>query len=112
MKTPKLLPWLARSAGLSDARTEELWLESCRYAQNLTDEVDTPRYWKVSHERLIDLVDADSTRRCPAEAMPFVMIQNHLSMALLVITDLVASVSATARVHLSRWFNSGTHRTV
>ncbi|MCK9284460.1 MAG: hypothetical protein M0P39_09280 [Rhodocyclaceae bacterium] len=103
MKSPKLLPWLARSAGLSDARIGQLWLDATQYAANATGEHETHRYWKVAHERLIDLVDAESMLCASSrEAAPWIMLQTHISMGALVLTGLIAEVSANLRSWLTR----------
>jgi len=102
MKTvPKLLPWLARSAGLTDLRSEQLWWEASRYARNATAEFDTPRYWKAAMERLMILIEAESAaQRRIRQASPWGVAQAHLRDALLTSTDLMAQMSANLR----RWF--------
>jgi len=100
--TPKLLPWLARSAGLTDSRTEELWMEASQYAANATGEFETPKYWKAAHERLINLIQAESFAHNPPEMAPWVTIQTNLGNGLLTLTDFLAEVSANVRTWLAR----------
>lgn len=105
MKTsPKLLPWLARSAGITDLRAEELWLEASQYARNATGEFETSKYWKAAHDRVVNLIQAEAFARNPPETAPWVMIQTNLGNGLLTLTDLYAEVSANVRT----WFARGT----
>ena len=59
MRAPKLMPWWAHRSGLSRGRTESLWRDACRYAQNATGEHETPRYWKVATERMASLLEVE-----------------------------------------------------
>ena len=52
-KFPKMLPWLAKSAGVPIERAEELWADAIRYATSETGWVETPEYWKVAVDRLL-----------------------------------------------------------
>lgn len=61
MKTPKRLPWLARKAGISEARAQELWAEAIRYATARTGWVGTDEYFRVATERWHELMDAERT---------------------------------------------------
>lgn len=108
MKSPKLLPWLARRAGLSDARIEQIWQEAAEYAANATGELETHRYWKAAHERLIDLVNAETMLQSPRGNAPWVMFQTHISINALVLTGLVAKMSANLRT----WLTRASHRPV
>lgn len=101
--TPKLLPWLASSAGLTGLRAEELWREAGLYARNATGEFETPKYWKAAHDRVIHLIQAEAFARNPPEMAPWVMIQTNLGNGLLALTDLFAEVSANVRT----WFTRG-----
>jgi hypothetical protein len=60
MKTPKMLPWLARKAGISDTRAEALWAEAIVCATERTGWVGTSEYWKVAADRLIELIELES----------------------------------------------------
>jgi hypothetical protein len=94
---PKMLPHLARAHGLSDLRAEQIWWEASKYARNATGEFDTPKYWKASYDRLIDLVKAEAfinDTRASAVA--------GLGKNLLLVTDLLAEISSNARGLLTR----------
>lgn len=60
MKTPKMLPWLARKAGISEARAEALWVEAIRHATVQTGWVGTPEYLRIATERWNELIAAES----------------------------------------------------
>lgn len=59
MKTPMILPWLARRAGISDQRAEQLWGEALRYATRTTEWVGTPEFWATAMNKLNELIDAE-----------------------------------------------------
>ena len=100
--SPKLLPWLARSAGITDLRAEELWLEASQYARNATGEFETSKYWKTAHDRVVNLIQAEAIARNPPETAPWVMIQTNLGAGLLMLTDVYAEVSANVRTWFAR----------
>lgn len=60
MKTPKILPWLARKAGISDTRAEALWAAAIVCATERTGWVGTSEYWKAAVDRLIELIELES----------------------------------------------------
>jgi hypothetical protein len=60
-KTPKLLPWLARKAGISDRRAEALWQEAARWAAHRAAP-GTAAYFQLAVDRLIERVAAESLR--------------------------------------------------
>lgn len=60
-KTPKLLPWLAKKAGIGDRRAITLWLESERWAARRAA-ADSSAYYKLAVDRLLELVAAESLR--------------------------------------------------
>ncbi len=60
-KTPKLLPWLAKKAGITDARATVLWHDAERWAA-LRAARDSSAYFKLAVDRLLKLVAAESLR--------------------------------------------------
>lgn len=60
-KTPKILPWLARKAGISDVRAEALWHEAERWAERQAKPASAA-YFKLAVDRLLQLVAAESLR--------------------------------------------------
>ena len=78
MKTPMMLPWMARKWDVSDARALELWQEACRYAEKATGDASSSDYWDAAKSKLIDLLDNEVISRYPATETPWVMIQLNL----------------------------------
>lgn len=60
-KSPKLLPWLAKKAGISERRAEALWRDACRHAAHRA-EAGSSTYHKAAIDRLMELVTAESLR--------------------------------------------------
>lgn len=60
--TPKLLPWLARKAGITDRRAEVLWHAAQRHAALRTGDTDGPAYARAAMDRLLELVAAEALR--------------------------------------------------
>lgn len=61
-RPPKILPWLAKKAGISDHRAEILWHAAQRFAALHSGETETPAYWKLAMDRLLELVAAETLR--------------------------------------------------
>jgi hypothetical protein len=61
-KTPKLLPWLAKKAGISDARAAVLWHDAERWAARQAAPASST-YFKLAVDRLMELVAAESLRQ-------------------------------------------------
>ena len=57
MKAPKILPWIARKAGLSDALALKLWRRALSEAEYLTGQSDGSEYWGLTIERFLTLVE-------------------------------------------------------
>jgi hypothetical protein len=60
-RTPKLLPWLAKKAGISDSRATTLWLEAERWAERRAT-AGSSAYFKLAVDRVMELVAAESLR--------------------------------------------------
>lgn len=60
-ETPKLLPWLARKAGISDRRARTLWFDAERWAERRAAR-GSSAYYKLAVDRLLELVAAESLR--------------------------------------------------
>lgn len=63
MKAPKMLPWLARKAGISDSRADALWAEAIVCATERTGWVGTSEYWQVAVDRLLELIEIEKQVR-------------------------------------------------
>lgn len=62
MHSPKILPWLAKKAGISMRRAEILWHAAQRHAAHATGETETHAYYAAAMDRLLELVAAESLR--------------------------------------------------
>lgn len=78
MKTPKILPWLARRAGVSDSRAELLWRAACLQAASITGEQDGAHYWEAVQERLLDLLARERWRTHSPFVWPWLLTQGAL----------------------------------
>lgn len=110
-KTPKMLPWLAKSAGLPIARVEELWADAIRHATIETGWVETPEYWKSAVDRLLELVETEALSYHPPEVTPWVMINMRIGGLPLVAVNSIALAwsSAFSRLNQSRPRHSRLH---
>jgi hypothetical protein len=61
-RPPKLLPWIARKAGISGERAQEIWRESVRYAMRQIESTGKPDYSRIVMERLRELVEQEKIR--------------------------------------------------
>jgi hypothetical protein len=64
MKPPKILPWIARKAGISDELALKLWRRAVSEAEYLTGKSEGSEYWALAVERFLDIVE-DETGRVP-----------------------------------------------
>jgi hypothetical protein len=60
-KTPKILPWLAKKAGISESRAAALWHDAERWAGRRAA-VGSSLYFKLAVDRLLELALAESLR--------------------------------------------------
>jgi len=67
-KYPKILPWLAKKAGVPLKRAEVLWKEALRFSTLRSERIESPEYWKLAVDRLLELLAAESRK---LSAMPF-----------------------------------------
>ncbi len=78
MNAPMMLPWLARTWEVSDARALELWRQACRDADVAIGHNPSPSYWGFAKSRLIDLLDSEVMARYPVIETPWIMMQLNL----------------------------------
>ncbi len=60
-KTPKLLPWLAKKAGITERRATTLWHEAERWAAHRAP-TGSSAYYQHAVDRLLELAAAESLR--------------------------------------------------
>lgn len=91
---PKLLPWMARKASISDALASELWLEARQFALTVAP-AGSAKYCSVTMDRLTRLIAAEALRR----RAPYfklsrgLRLQKHLNNAIL---DSIERINAAA----------------
>ena len=59
MKAPKILPWVARKAGISDELALKLWRRAVSEAEYLTGKAEGSEYWGVAVERFLAIVEEE-----------------------------------------------------
>ncbi|MDR0776052.1 MAG: hypothetical protein LBE81_05380 [Azonexus sp.] len=57
LTAPKILPWIARKAGISDELALKLWRRAVSEAEFLTNKAEGSDYWGLSVERFLALVE-------------------------------------------------------
>jgi hypothetical protein len=60
---PKMLPWLARRAGISDAAVEFSWREAVHDATDDSFVPESPDFWKSAVDHLLERISAQSRNR-------------------------------------------------
>ncbi len=60
MKAPKILPWVARRAGISDELALKLWRRALGEAEFLTGKAEGSEYWGLAVERFLCLVEDEA----------------------------------------------------
>lgn len=69
MKAPKILPWIARKAGISEALALKLWRRAAGEAEQLTGKAEGSEYWGLAVERFLDLAEAEATTGIKPEGL-------------------------------------------
>lgn len=78
MRMPKILPWLARRATVSDSRAALLWDEACRQAAAVTGERDTSCYWGAAQQNFLYLLEKERWRSNPPLVWPWLLLHDGL----------------------------------
>lgn len=95
MKTPKLLPWYARKAGVSLERAETLWRKAVREATVETGWVGNAEYWGAAMSHFTRLLDEERSTLCAPRVVPYVRAQNRMwRLPLLAMEDVFAAFHA------------------
>jgi hypothetical protein len=95
MKTPKLLPWYARKAGVSLERAEALWRKAVREATAETGWVGNAEYWGAAMDHFVRLLEEERNTLCAPRVLPYVRSQNRMMrLPLLAMEDLFSAFHA------------------
>lgn len=101
MKTPKLVPWFARKAGVSEERAATLWRKAVRQATADTGWVGNAEYWGEAMSNFLRLLEDEQTTFCAPRMTPYIRTQNRLWRLPLIALELM--VSASQRVRRDHW---------
>ena len=101
MKTPKLLPWYARKAGVSIERAETLWRKAVREATAETGWVGNAEYWGAAMDHFVRLLEEERSTLCAPRMLSYVRTQNRMMrLPLLAMEDLFSAFHANWQRHL------------
>lgn len=70
MKAPKILPWIAKKAGISDELALKLWRRACGEAEQLCGQSEGSEYWGLAIERFLSLAEEEATVTAPEKLTP------------------------------------------
>jgi hypothetical protein len=62
MNAPKILPWIARKAGISDELALKLWRRAVSEAEFLTGQATGSLFWGLAVDRFLDIVEDETGR--------------------------------------------------
>ena len=103
MRTPKLLPWYARKAGVSIERAEALWRKAVRQATADTGWVGNAEYWGAAMDNFLDLLEAENASLCTPNMSYVLRMQNRaLRLPLTLMEDLSAAAARWQR-YVGTW---------
>lgn len=57
MKSPKILPWIAKKAGISEELALKIWRRALSEAEYLTGKAEGSEYWGLTVERFLSLIE-------------------------------------------------------
>ena len=77
-QTPKLLPWHARKAGVSEQRATTLWQRAVRQATRRTGWVGNSEYWGEAMDSFLSLLEAEKAHQTAPNVIGLVRTQNRL----------------------------------
>ncbi len=60
MNAPKILPWIARKAGISDELALKLWRRALSEAEYLSGNPEGSAYWGLAIERFLAIVEDET----------------------------------------------------
>ncbi|THF61574.1 hypothetical protein [Pseudothauera rhizosphaerae] len=96
MKTPKLLPWYARKAGVSEERAAVLWRKAVRKATAETGWVGNSEYWGAAMANFQRLLEEEQDTLCAPRVTPLVRSQNRmLRLPLTAMEDVLCAFAAS-----------------
>ena len=95
MKSPKLLHWHARKAGVPIERAEALWRKALREATADTGWVGTSEFWGAAEARFLELLAEEQSTLCAPHVESFMRSQHRMGlMPLLAAEQVFSAMSA------------------
>ncbi|WP_313951017.1 hypothetical protein [Accumulibacter sp.] len=61
MKAPKILPWIAHKAGISEELALKLWRRAAGEAEEMTGCCNSSDYYRLAVERFIDFAETEGS---------------------------------------------------
>ncbi len=101
MNAPKILPWIARRAGINDAVALKLWRRAAGEAALIVGNHDSSDFFRLSVERFISLVETEAGR-CPLTSGNVTWMWRHQTR--MTSMSLIAAES-TYRLWRNNWEN-------
>ncbi len=74
---PKLLPWFANRAHITEELATKLWRRARQEAREITGCMDSPDYHALTLDRFFSLLEAETSKDTSPEATPFAWIWRH-----------------------------------
>ena len=78
MKAPKILPWIASKAGISEELALNLWRRAAGEAEELTASCTSSDYYRLAVERLIDLAEEEGEKSRTLDPLSIASVAQHL----------------------------------
>lgn len=69
MNAPKILPWIARKAGISDELALKLWRRAVSEAEYLTGKTEGSEFWGLAVERFLGIVEDEAATPAGADQL-------------------------------------------
>ena len=106
-RTPKLLPWFARKAGVSEERAATLWRKAIRQATADTGWVGNTEYWGEAMSNFLTLLEKERCTLCSPQVTPLIRTHHRFWALPLVTLEMLCGVSARWHHHALTQYSSG-----
>jgi hypothetical protein len=63
MKAPKILPWIAKKAGISEELALKIWRRALSEAEYMSGKAEGSEYWGLAVERFLSLIEDEVGRK-------------------------------------------------
>jgi len=104
MKSPQLMHWYARKAGVPIERAEVLWRKAVRKATAETGWVGNAEYWGAAMDNYRELLDEEATSLCAPNLADVMRMQNRaMRLPLTIFEDLSAATAANWQRFCNNW---------